>query len=180
MNPTDRVLGWTFVALYLTACAHAPARPEPEEARETRWQIGQYIEESSTTQMPAAHPEPGPSGIKQRQLVISLAQQRFVYREDGTLVRSGPVSSGAPGHSTPKGRFRVLSKDPEKVSSRYTNQLGMPAWMPYAIQFHGHYFLHEGWLPGHPDSHGCVRLHEADARFLFERLQPGDPILIRD
>jgi lipoprotein-anchoring transpeptidase ErfK/SrfK len=54
----------------------------------------------------------------------------------------------------------------------------MQAWMPYAIQFYGHYFLHEGWLPGYPDSHGCVRVGEQDARFLFERLRIGDPVLV--
>lgn len=177
--PSDRALGWTFAALYLAACGQAPVRPE-EEARETLWRMGEYTEEGATTQMSAARPESGPSGSKRRELLISLAGQRFSYLEDGVEVRTGPISSGASGHPTPKGRFRVLSKDPDKVSSRYTNQLGMPAWMPYAIQFHGHYFLHEGWLPGHPDSHGCVRLREEDARFLFDRLQLGDPILIRD
>jgi lipoprotein-anchoring transpeptidase ErfK/SrfK len=52
--------------------------------------------------------------------------------------------------------------------------------MPYSIQFSGHYFLHEGWLPGYPDSHGCVRVGEQDARFLFERMQIGDPVSVVD
>ena len=84
------------------------------------------------------------------------------------------------GYPTPTGKFAVLGKEKDKVSSRYTNQLGMQAWMPYAIQFHGHYFLHEGWLPGYPDSHGCVRLGEKDARFLFEQMQLGDPVDVVD
>ena len=91
-------------------------------------------------------------------------------------MRTGPISSGAAGSPTPTGRFAVLSKDLDKVSSRYTNQLGWQAWMPYSIQFNGHYFLHEGWLPGYPDSHGCVRVGEPDARFLFERLKIGDRV----
>ncbi|HSO82990.1 L,D-transpeptidase, partial [Thiocapsa sp.] len=81
---------------------------------------------------------------------------------------------------TPRGTFSVLSKDKDKVSSRYTNQLGMQAWMPYSIQFYGHYFLHEGWLPGYPDSHGCVRVGEKDARFLFERMKVGDLVSVVD
>ncbi|MGQ9659335.1 MAG: L,D-transpeptidase, partial [Thermochromatium sp.] len=36
------------------------------------------------------------------------------------------MSSGKAGHVMPTGRFKVLSKNEHKVSSRYTNQLGMP------------------------------------------------------
>jgi len=111
-----------------------------------------------------------------RSVRIALGSQQFVYAEAGVPVRTGSISSGVPGHSTPTGHFAVLSKEQDKISSRYTNQLGMQAWMPYAIQFHGNYFLHEGWLPGYADSHGCVRLDEDDARFLFERLRIGDKV----
>lgn len=113
-----------------------------------------------------------------RALIIELASQSFIYSEQGTAVRLGPISSGRTGYRTPTGRFSVLSKDRDKVSSRYRNQLGWPAWMPYSIQFSGHYFLHEGWLPGYPDSHGCVRVPEADAAYLFARLRIGDPIWV--
>ncbi|MCG6897156.1 MAG: L,D-transpeptidase [Thiocapsa sp.] len=115
-----------------------------------------------------------------RSLTIKLGSQRFVYAEDDRVVRSGPVSSGRQGYETPRGRFSVRSKQMDKVSYRYTNSLGMRAWMPYSIQFHGDYFLHEGWLPGYPDSHGCVRVGEQDARFLFDRLRIGDRVTVVD
>jgi lipoprotein-anchoring transpeptidase ErfK/SrfK len=113
-------------------------------------------------------------------LTINIGSQRFVYTEGETVVRTGPISSCKAGFETPAGEFSVLSKQKDKVSYRYTNQLGMSAWMPYSIQFTGHYFLHEGWLPGHPDSHGCVRVGEQDARFLFERMKIGDRIVVVD
>lgn len=136
--------------------------------------------------VPTPEPEPTPiteltaaaSPTAPRSLTIALGAQTFVYQEAAEVVRTGAISSGKSGHTTPIGHFRVLSKDRDKVSSRYTNQLGMQAWMPYAIQFNGHYFLHEGWLPGYPDSHGCVRVGEQDARFLFERLKIGDPVAV--
>ncbi len=171
MNPTAQALGWTLIALSLTACARTRARAEAAEPREAFWRMGESMGEVLAQAAPLNSPQTTIlTPAQRRELVISLAQQGFSYWEDGVLQRTGPISSGSAAHPTPKGRFRVLTKDPDKVSSRYTNQLGMPAWMPYAIQFHGHYFLHEGWLPGHPDSHGCIRLHEQDARFLFERL----------
>jgi lipoprotein-anchoring transpeptidase ErfK/SrfK len=51
--------------------------------------------------------------------------------------------------------------------------------MPYSLQFYGPYFIHEGYMPGHPDSHGCVRLHYEDARLLFDRMRIGDPVLVK-
>lgn len=39
--------------------------------------------------------------------------------------------------------------------------------MPYSLQSSGPHFVHEGWVPAYPDSHGCVRLRYEDARLLF-------------
>lgn len=111
-------------------------------------------------------------------MTIFLGSQTFEYREDDRLVASGAVSTGTAQHPTPKGDFRVLSKDADKRSGSYTNYFGQPTPMPYALQFHGPYFVHEGWLPGYADSHGCVRLHHEDARFLFDRLRVGDRIQV--
>jgi lipoprotein-anchoring transpeptidase ErfK/SrfK len=117
---------------------------------------------------------------RERTLRIELQKQRFSYFEDGRLVRSGEISAGTPEHPTPTGDFRVLSKERNKVSRSYTNYFDMPTPMPYSLQFHGPYFIHEGWIPGRPDSHGCVRLHYEDARFLFERMKRGDAVQITD
>ncbi len=96
------------------------------------------------------------------------------------VVRTGAVSSGTPAHPTPKGRFAVLSKNKDKVSSKYTNAFDFSTPMPYAMQFHGNYFIHEGWVPWYADSHGCVRLRYEDAKFLFDRMKVGDPVVVTD
>jgi lipoprotein-anchoring transpeptidase ErfK/SrfK len=111
-------------------------------------------------------------------LKLDLSVQGFQYFEDDRLVLTGPISSGTPEHPTPTGRFQVLRKEKHKVSRSYTNALDMPTPMPYSLQFQGPYYVHEGWVPGYPDSHGCVRLHYEDARFLYARMRRGDPILI--
>lgn len=150
-------------------CAQAPSRPAPE--RKGSEAAVPAPAERAAPERPAAEPS-------SRSLTIELGSQRFVYAEDDRVVRIGPISSGRAGYETPSGRFSVRSKQKDKVSYRYTNALGMRAWMPYSIQFHGDYFLHEGWLPGYPDSHGCVRVGEQDARFLFDRLRVGDPVTV--
>ncbi|ADC62930.1 L,D-transpeptidase [Allochromatium vinosum] len=174
--PADMSQG--FIALPVTTGAPIEAEPDASEAVPTKAEAIAAEPSSWPAESATAAPAADADTAKHRSLTISLGEQLFEYKEGESVVRSGPISSGKPGNPTPTGRFKVLSKDEDKVSSRYTNQLGMQAWMPYSIQFYGHYFLHEGWLPGYPDSHGCVRVGEKDARFLFERLRVGDPVLV--
>lgn len=113
-----------------------------------------------------------------RALKFRLSSQTFNYTENGELVVSGPIASGKASSPTPTGKFRVLSKNKDKESSKYDNEIGTPAWMPYSMQFYGNYFLHEGYLPGQPASHGCIRLGHDHARLLFERMKIGDPVVV--
>lgn len=181
-----RILPLLIAAALIVGCAQSPTRPAPER------QPSEVSESADGTQASdretdradgeaSAEPIAEPAAEKpKRALTIQIGSQTFAYSEGDQVIRTGPLSSGRDGHRTPRGNFSVLSKQKDKVSSRYTNELGMQAWMPYAIQFYGHYFLHEGWLPGYPDSHGCVRVGEKDARFLFERLKVGDPVSVVD
>jgi lipoprotein-anchoring transpeptidase ErfK/SrfK len=180
-----RILPLLIAAAFIVGCAQSPTRPAPER------QTGDASERVDSTRLSdpetevaseaAAEPVAEPAAEEaKRSLTIQIGSQSFAYAEGDQVVRTGPISSGREGYYTPRGTFSVLSKQKDKVSSRYTNQLGWQAWMPYSIQFYGHYFLHEGWLPGYPDSHGCVRVGEKDARFLFERLKIGDLVSVVD
>jgi lipoprotein-anchoring transpeptidase ErfK/SrfK len=177
-----RILPLLIAAAFIVGCAQSPTRPAPERQTgdasvSSDGARASDRESDRTGGEPLAEPTAEQS---QRALTIRIGSQTFVYAEGDQVVRTGPISSGRDGYRTPRGTFSVLSKDKDKVSSRYTNQLGMQAWMPYSIQFYGHYFLHEGWLPGYPDSHGCVRVGEQDARFLFERMKIGDLVSVVD
>ncbi|EGV20117.1 L,D-transpeptidase [Thiocapsa marina] len=181
-----RILPLLIAAAVLVGCAQSPTRPAPErqtgdapETAERTRPSDRETESAGSEAAPQSLAEPASEEAK-RSLTIQIGSQSFLYAEDDQVVRTGPISSGREGYGTPRGTFSVLSKQKDKVSSRYTNQLGMQAWMPYSIQFYGHYFLHEGWLPGYPDSHGCVRVGEKDARFLFERLKIGDLVSVVD
>jgi len=59
-----------------------------------------------------------------------------------------------------------------------------PEWyMPYSMRFYRAHHIH-GTSPnqyrrlGHPASHGCIRLHRADAAELFRRVSVGFPVFI--
>lgn len=170
-----------ILVLLLVGCAQSPSRPGPERQPGDASEIDAARLPAAGADVAAGEAAAEPAAEEvERALTIQIGSQAFAYSEGDQVVRTGPISSGRDGYRTPRGNFSVLSKQKDKVSSRYTNEIGMPAWMPYSIQFYGHYFLHEGWLPGHPDSHGCVRVGEKDARFLFERLKVGDPVTVVD
>jgi hypothetical protein len=95
------------------------------------------------------------------QLVVSIAQQHVTLYSNGVRVGQAPVSTGVPGHPTPMGVFSVIQKDRYHHSNIYS---GAPMPFMQRITWSG-VAIHEGPLPGHPASHGCIRTtHEFAAR----------------
>jgi len=109
----------------------------------------------------------------EREVRVYLDSQYFGAYENGALLFWGPISSGTKSHPTWPGEFVVNYKQRHKRSIRYNN-----APMPYSINYDGPYFIHQQALPGHPASHGCVRLLEDDARRLFGWVRTGDPVTV--
>ena len=107
--------------------------------------------------------QPERSPVGEVEIVVSIPLQRaYVYR-GGTLIGVTTVSTGKPGHRTPTGKFDILQKRAKHFSNLYNN-----APMPYMqrLTWTG-IALHAGQIPGHPASHGCVRLPLAFAQHLF-------------
>ena len=107
-------------------------------------------------------------------VVISLSDQlAYLYRGD-TLVAVTTISSGREEHPTPTGIFNIHTKTPMHRSVKYEN-----APMPFA-QFIDDYgiALHAGANPGHPASHGCIRLPAKFAAKLYTVTDVGTPVLI--
>ncbi len=107
-------------------------------------------------------------------VVISLSDQlAFVYRGD-ELVAVSTISSGKPGKDTPTGIFPILAKETMHHSKKYDD-----APMPHMQRIDDYGIaLHAGNLPGHPASHGCVRLPAKFAAKLFGVTEVGSTVLI--
>lgn len=101
------------------------------------------------------------------------------YDSDGELLWWGPISPGkgycadAPGGrcGTPSGSFRMIRKQgSECVSSAFPRRRSGDhggAQMPYCMHFYRGFAMHgSATVPGHPDSHGCVRMFTEDAKWL--------------
>ena len=120
------------------------------------------------------HPEIAPYGPIV--LVVSLDEQRaYVYR-NGLAIGVSTISSGKAGTETPTGVFTILQKNATHRSNLYND-----APMPYMqrLTWDG-IALHGGALPGHPASHGCVRLPLEFARLLFAETRHGDTVVVAD
>lgn len=108
-----------------------------------------------------------------REIRIFIDLQYFGAYEGGKLLFWGPVSSGKKQKPTPPGKFYVNYKERFRRSLKYEN-----APMPFSINYNKGFFLHQQSLPGHPASHGCVRLLQVDAERLFFWSQRRDPVTV--
>lgn len=107
-------------------------------------------------------------------MTIDLSSQRAVVYRDGVRVDETRISSGKPGHETPTGTFRVLEKQRIHHSNRYDN-----APMPYMqrLTWYG-VALHAGRVPDHPASHGCIRMPQKFAEWLYSKSTMGMTVTI--
>jgi lipoprotein-anchoring transpeptidase ErfK/SrfK len=97
---------------------------------------------------------------------IDLSQQTMHVYVQGELRHIWPVSTARRGYTTPIGMYRPTSLRPFHRSSKYN-------WspMPHSIFFRGGYAIHGSYEVrslGGPASHGCIRLHPANARELYQ------------
>ncbi len=106
--------------------------------------------------------------------IVSLGRQHVsVYSNDGLYARA-PISTGMPGHPTPVGIFNILGKERLHHSNIYS---GAPMPFMQRITWSG-VAMHEGALPGHPASHGCIRLPHEFAKRMFGVTQGNERVII--
>ena len=117
-------------------------------------------------------PEVAPKGPLQ--IIISIADQRVSVFDNGVLIARSSVSTGTRGHPTPLGVFSVISKQRWHRSNIYS-----AAPMPYMqrITWSG-IALHAGVVPGHPASHGCIRLKNDFAIRLWHLTKRGTRVIV--
>jgi peptidoglycan hydrolase-like protein with peptidoglycan-binding domain len=107
-------------------------------------------------------------------LEVDLARQVLLLVHDGRVVRAIHVSTAAPGHYTPRGRFRVYRKETLSWS------IPFKVWMPWANYFDGGFAIHGlASVPAYPASHGCIRVPLVEAPGLYASAGLGLPVWVR-
>jgi hypothetical protein len=132
---------------------------------------------------------------------ISLSEQKIYFMKGGQVVGMSPISSGRESHATRPGKFKVIEKDIDHESNLYGDYVDSAGFIvkaevdvrkdrkPAGTKFKGasmRYFMrvtgaigmHEGYLPGYPASHGCIRLPTKMAQIFYQESSLGTPVEI--
>ena len=100
-------------------------------------------------------------------VTVDKSSQRMSITVDGAHRYTWAVSTGVGG--TPSGTFR-----PQALSRYHRSSLYGNAPMPHSIFYDGNFAIHGTTAVsrlGGPASHGCIRLHPANAAVLFSLVQ---------
>lgn len=135
-------------------------------------------------------------------IVINLSKQTASFYKGGKLVGVSAISSGREGFDTPAGSYKILQKNIDHKSNLYGDFVdasgtvvvanvdakkdvcpagahfaGAP--MPYFMRLsNGGVGMHQGFLPGVPDSHGCIRMPEKMVKIYWDNAPMGTPVTI--
>ncbi|CDX25943.1 ErfK/YbiS/YcfS/YnhG family protein [Mesorhizobium plurifarium] len=96
---------------------------------------------------------------------IDVSSQTMTVSKYGQVVYRWSVSTARKGYFTPRGSYRPQWTARMWYSRKYDNSP-----MPYSVFFHGGYAIHGTGAVrnlGRPASHGCVRLHPANAATFY-------------
>ena len=97
--------------------------------------------------------------------VVDISTQRMYVKVDGGTYAVWKVSTAKRGYYTPRGSFRPKYLKRMHYSRKYDNSP-----MPYSVFFYGGYAIHGTQYVrrlGSPASHGCIRLHTANAAAFY-------------
>jgi lipoprotein-anchoring transpeptidase ErfK/SrfK len=98
-------------------------------------------------------------------VTVDKSAQRLTVAVDGSMRYEWPVSTARVGYRTPVGVYR-----PERLARKWFSRKYDWSPMPYSIFFNGGYAIHGSYeisRLGRPASHGCIRLHPANAAVLY-------------
>src|SRR5258708_2405844 len=119
-----------------------------------------------------------------RRIVLSIADRKLAFIQDGRVVKIYPTAVGAPATPSPAGTFKIVSRIPNPtwyspdhkvVPPGKSNPLGT-RWMGLSRKGYGIHGTNNQNSIGHNVSPGCIRMRKADVEELFQLVQVGDVV----
>ncbi len=134
-------------------------------------------------------------------IVVDLNMQVARFYRGNHVIGVAAIASGKEGRSTPPGQYKITQKNPNHKSSKYgwiedgaknvVNDDAMPstpvpagcryvaAPMPWFMRLtNDGVGMHEGYLPGYPASHGCIRMDRGVVKKFYEHAYIGMPVVV--
>jgi lipoprotein-anchoring transpeptidase ErfK/SrfK len=135
-------------------------------------------------------------------IVIDISDQKAYFYKGSSLAGVSALSTGDEKHPTHPGKFKITQKSQWHKSNLYgdfvdgagnvvvanvaVNKDKAPpgtrfegSKMHHFMRFDGGVGMHEGFLPGYPASHGCVRMPPHMAAIFFNNVTNGTPVTVR-
>ncbi|CAM3096615.1 L,D-transpeptidase [Lactiplantibacillus plajomi] len=120
---------------------------------------------------------------------VSTKRQRVYLVDQGKTLYTMLASTGKSGSETPRGQFVI---QPERGPNFYNQQSKEGANYWVSFKDHGIYLFHSvpvdatgtyvkseaAQLGKEANSHGCVRLSIADAKWMYENIRQGTPVTV--
>lgn len=147
---------------------------------------------------PLSIPAPATASLTtNRQIVLELGKRTISLLEGDKVLGSWPVAIGDPSTPTPTGSFSVRNKviNPQYQSTRTGKNnptigpngplgdrwIGFHTSGPNQFGIHGTPPAWEWTVKGREAvSHGCVRMLTPHVRFLFDQVDVGTPVVVRN
>lgn len=117
-------------------------------------------------------------------IVVSISKQKLEYYENGELSLTTPVTTGR-HNATPKGNFKVL----KKVKNATLKGANYSSFVKYWMAFKGNSFgIHDAsWRRNFGNmnyynngSHGCINVPLKAVEKLFNKVEVGTPVYVKD
>lgn len=113
---------------------------------------------------------------------VDLSQERLTLWVGNTVVMSTLISSGRAATPTEVGEFAIYDKHPVMTMTGtilgeyyYIPNIKWVSFFDGGEAFHGTYWHHNF---GHPMSHGCINMTEADAKVLYDFAPIGTKVIV--
>ncbi|MEY4483935.1 MAG: hypothetical protein RL693_1387 [Verrucomicrobiota bacterium] len=134
-------------------------------------------------------------------IVVDLKRQVAQFYRGGHVIGVAAISSGTEIRATPAGNYKILEKHKDHFSSKYgsiedasgnvvnndaTPKTPVPPGCHYAPAPMTYFMrltndgvgMHQGYLPGYPASHGCIRMDRNIVPKFFENATVGMPVQV--
>lgn len=128
-------------------------------------------------------------GLASPEIQINIPEYTLRLVDNGQLIKTYAIAVGTPYEQTPVGLFQILDKQEYPTwypGSNFTDRTPVPPgpdnplgtrWM----EFMPHYGIHgtnKGWDINYPVSGGCIRMQDAEAREIYDKIPLGTPVLV--
>lgn len=120
---------------------------------------------------------------------INIPEFSLKVVDNGQVTAAYSIAVGTPYEQTPTGTFEIFAKQVNPTwypGENFTDRTPVPPGVDNPLgsrwmEFYPHYGIHgtnKGWDISYPVSGGCIRMQDADARQIYEKISIGTSVYI--